>query len=127
MGVRRLPPLVSANPASSNSAMHLKTILRNILSTWAGYVVTLLVGFVLAPIIVHRLGSTRYGVWTLVVSLTGYFGILDLGLRQSVGRFVARYMALQDEENVNRTISNAIAMLGAAGVLGFLGTVIANF
>jgi O-antigen/teichoic acid export membrane protein len=127
MGVGRLRPLVSANPASSNSAMHLKTILRNILSTWAGYVVTLLVGFVLAPIIVHRLGSTRYGVWTLVVSLTGYFGILDLGLRQSVGRFVARYMALRDEANVNRTISNAIAMLGAAAVLGFLGTVIANF
>ena len=106
--------------------MHFRTILRNIVSTWAGYIVTLLVGF-LAPIIVHRLGSTRYGVWTLVVSLTGYFGILDLGLRQSVGRFVARYMALHDEENVNRTISNAIAMLGLAGALGFLGTVIANF
>jgi len=102
-------------------------MLRNIFSSWAGYVVTLLVGFLLAPFVVHRLGTTGYGVWTLVVSLTGYFGTLDLGLRQSVGRFVARYMALEDDDNVNRTISNALAMLGAAALLGLLATVIANF
>jgi O-antigen/teichoic acid export membrane protein len=81
----------------------------------------------MAPFVVHRLGATGYGVWTLVVSLTGYFGMLDLGLRQSVGRFVARHMALKDDDNVNRTISSALAMLGAAGVLGLLATVIANF
>ncbi len=102
-------------------------MLRNIFSSWAGYVVTLLVGFLLAPFVVHRLGTTGYGVWTLVVSLTGYFGTLDLGLRQSVGRFVARYMALEDDDNVNRTISNALAMLGAAALLGLAATVIANF
>jgi O-antigen/teichoic acid export membrane protein len=107
--------------------VHLRTILRNILSTWVGYLVTLIVGFLMAPFVVHRLGATGYGVWTLVVSLTGYFGMLDLGLRQSVGRFVARYMALKDDDNVNRTISNALTMLGAAGVLGLLATVIANF
>lgn len=107
--------------------MHLRTILRNILSTWAGYLVTLIVGFLMAPFVVHRLGATGYGVWTLVVSLTGYFGMLDLGLRQSVGRFVARYMALKDDDNVNRTVSNALAMLGAAGAISLLATVIANF
>jgi O-antigen/teichoic acid export membrane protein len=107
--------------------VHLRTILRNILSTWVGYVVTLLVGFLLAPFVVHHLGNTGYGVWTLVSSLTGYFGILDLGLRQSVGRFVARHMALKDDDNVNRTVSNALAMLGLAGVLGFLAAVAANF
>jgi O-antigen/teichoic acid export membrane protein len=90
-------------------------------------VVTLVVGFLLAPFVVHRLGNTGYGAWTLVTSLTGYFGMLDLGTRQSVGRFVARYMALNDDENVNRTISNALAMLGVAGVIGLLATVTANF
>ena len=106
--------------------MHLRTVLRNILSTWVGYLVTLIVGFLMAPFVVHRLGATGYGVWTLVVSLTGYFGMLDLGLRQSVGRFVARFIALKDDDNVNRTISNALALLGAAGAMSLLATVIAN-
>jgi O-antigen/teichoic acid export membrane protein len=44
-----------------------------------------------------------------------------------VGRFVARHMALKDDDNVNRTVSNALAMLGLAGMLGFLAAVAANF
>ena len=104
--------------------MHFRTVLRNIFSTWAGYAVTLLVGFLLAPFVVHHLGTSNYGTWTLLSSLTGYFGLLDLGLRASVGRFVARHMALSDEAEVNQTISNALALLGAAGVIAFLAAII---
>ena len=104
--------------------MHLKTIARNVLSTWFGYVTTLLVGFLLAPFILHRIGNTGYGVWTLIVSLTGYFGLLDLGLRQSVGRFVARHVALKDSRSVNRTLSTAIAMLFGAGILGLVAALL---
>ena len=107
--------------------VHFQTVLKNIFSTWVGYLVTLGTGFLLAPFVVHHLGATGYGVWTLVASLTGYFGMLDLGLRQSVGRYVARYMALEDYAGVNRTVSNALAMLGAAGTLGFLAAITANF
>jgi O-antigen/teichoic acid export membrane protein len=102
-------------------------ILRNIFSNWVGYVVTIGVGFFLSPFIVHRLGTTGYGVWTLVVSVTGYFGVLDLGLRQSVGRFVSRYVALNDSENVNRTLATALAMLGGAGFLAVIATVAMYF
>ena len=54
------------------------TVLRNIFSNWASYLVTAVVGFFLAPYVVHQLGNTGYGLWTLVLSLTGYFGLLTL-------------------------------------------------
>src|SRR5262249_49102474 len=82
-------------------------ILRNVLSNWTSYVVTALVGFGLTPVVVHSLGNTGYGLWTLVVSMTGYFGLLDLGIRSSVGRFVTRYIALKDDEGANRIVSTA--------------------
>ena len=107
--------------------MHLRTIVRNIFSTWIGYLITLLVGFFIAPFVVHHLGRTGYGIWTLVVSLTGYFGMLDVGLRQSVGRSVAHYVALDDSENVNRTVSTALAMLAGAGLFALLATVVMYF
>ena len=56
-----------------------KTVFRNVVANWASYVVTAVVGFLLAPLLLHRLGNTGYGLWTLVLSLTGYFGLLDLG------------------------------------------------
>ena len=93
--------------------MHLRVILRNICSNWAGYGVAVVIGFLLSPYLVHQLGKTVYGVWTLVASVTGYFGVLDLGLRQSVGRFVTRRVSLEDHEGVNRTMTTAIAMLAS--------------
>jgi O-antigen/teichoic acid export membrane protein len=108
--------------------MHLRVILRNIFSNWASYLVTAVIGFLLAPVVVHSLGNTGYGLWTLVVSLTGYFGLLDLGIRSSVGRFVVRYLALNDEDNVNRTASTAFAILAAGGTLALLATlIVVNF
>jgi O-antigen/teichoic acid export membrane protein len=104
--------------------LHLKLIARNVLSTWFGYIATLLVGFFLAPFILHHVGNTGYGVWTLIVSLTGYFGLLDLGLRQSVGRFVARHIALKESRGVNETLNTAIAMLSAAGFLVLVAAVL---
>jgi O-antigen/teichoic acid export membrane protein len=101
--------------------MRWRIIFRNIASNWASYCTTALVGFFLAPKVVHGLGTTGYGMWTLVLSLTGYFGLFDLGIRSSVGRFVARYLALNDEARVNRTVSTAFAMLGAGGLATFTG------
>ena len=106
--------------------MHWRTILRNIFSNWAGYLVTAAVGFLLSPIIVHSLGNTGYGLWTLVLSLTGYFGLLDLGIRSSVGRFVARYLALHDDVNVNRITSTAFLVLAVGGIIALSVSVIVS-
>jgi O-antigen/teichoic acid export membrane protein len=96
--------------------------LRNIVSNWLGYIVASVVAIFLAPFLVHHLGNTGYGIWTLVLSITGYFGLLDFGIRSSVGRFVARYVALGQPENVNRTISNAMALLGCGSLLTLAAT-----
>lgn len=104
--------------------MNWSKIFRNIFSNWASYVVTAVIGFVLAPIIVNSLGAAGYGLWTLVLSLTGYFGLLDLGIRSSVGRFVAHHMALSEEENVNRTVNTAFVMLSIAGLLALVTTAV---
>lgn len=102
----------------------MRTLLRNVLANWVGYLVVTLTGFFLSPVIVRHLGNTGYGVWTLIISLTGYFGLLDLGIRSSVGRFVARHAALNDHLSANRTISTALAMLCFGGALALLATLV---
>jgi O-antigen/teichoic acid export membrane protein len=99
-------------------------ILRNIFSSWTSYLVTAVVGFMLTPVVVKSLGDTGYGLWTLVLSITGYFGLLDLGIRSSVSRFLARHLALDDHQGVNRTASTAFAILVFGGVLASLATAV---
>ena len=102
--------------------MHWDRILRNSFSNWSSYLVTAVVGFMLTPIVVQSLGNTRYGLWTLVLSITGYFGLLDLGIRSSVSRFLTRHLALNDQTGLNRTASTAFVILACGGIVAFLGT-----
>jgi O-antigen/teichoic acid export membrane protein len=99
-----------------------KTVARNVVWNWAGVVISMIAGFVVAPFLVRRLGETTYGIWILLASLTGYFGLLDLGVRGSVGRYVAFHRAKNDQEGVNTILSTALAILSGVALLGMLFT-----
>jgi O-antigen/teichoic acid export membrane protein len=72
--------------------------------------------------LIHRLGDTTYGIWIVLGSLTGYFGLLELGIRGSVGRHIALHFARNDQTRVNGTLNTALTILGAIGIAAMLGT-----
>ncbi len=84
--------------------------------------------FFLSPFVVHRLGNDAYGTWALLVSLVGYLGLLELGVRGAVTRFIAHMHAAGDHAASSRyasaglflfSITAAIALIvGAAIALG---------
>lgn len=63
-----------------------------------------------------------YGVWSLVVSLTGYLGLLDLGVRGAVTRYVARFHTRQEYDNLTRTVSAALLIFLLAGTLAIVAS-----
>jgi O-antigen/teichoic acid export membrane protein len=85
-----------------------KRVAQNILSNWAALAISTLVGFFLAPFIVHYLGNVAYGAWILVVSLTAYMNLLDLGLRGAVTRFVSKGNAQGNHEDARDAVSGAL-------------------
>ncbi len=98
----------------------LPQVVTNVLSNWGGYLFALVVTFFLSPFVVHHLGNSAYGVWVLIVSLTGYLGLLDLGVRGAVTRYVARYHAQGDYDEANRIASSALTIFAGGGLLAFL-------
>ena len=91
---------------------------RNVAFNWMGFAVQIAVAFFLTPFVLSRLGDARYGVWALTISITGYYGLLDLGFRVGLTQFVTRALAVQDFAHVNRIVSSGLAALSfAAGVL----------
>ena len=93
---------------------------RNIFSNVGGYIVSVIVAFLIAPITIHTLGDTRYGAWTLVSELIGYYGLLDLGIRGAVTYHVARHSALNQQKEMKEILSSAIWFLSACGLLALL-------
>ncbi len=100
---------------------------RNVFSNWVGYVVNIVVSFFLAPFMVHSLGNAGYGIWVLVGSLTGYLGVLDMGLRPAIVKFVARYKSLGDDLMVNRIVNTTLIILLFAAAIVFLASLVLSF
>jgi O-antigen/teichoic acid export membrane protein len=97
-------------------------ILKNVSSSWFGLGVNILVGIFLSPFILHRLGDTAYGIWILIFSVTGYYGLFDLGIRSSVVRYVSTYTATNDQEGLAKLINTSLATYATIGVVAMVVT-----
>ncbi|MBC7642935.1 MAG: oligosaccharide flippase family protein [Flavobacterium sp.] len=65
-------------------------------------ILTNVLGLLITPFMIHKLGKQEYGLYTLIGSLVGYISVLDLGLNNTIIRFLAKYRAQNDrkaEEN----------------------------
>ncbi|PYX94858.1 MAG: hypothetical protein DMG71_11270, partial [Acidobacteria bacterium] len=82
--------------------------LKNIGSSWFGLAVNILVGFFLSPFILHRLGDVAFGLWVLIFSISGYYGLFDFGIRSSIIRYVSKYTALNKYEELNHLINTSL-------------------
>ena len=92
-----------------------RTYARNLAANWIGYGSNVVVMFFLTPFIIHQLGDVRYGVWSLLISLVGYMGLVDLGIRPSVQRFINLYLGRGEPDKVNETVNTALAFFLALG------------
>jgi O-antigen/teichoic acid export membrane protein len=92
-----------------------RKLFKNIASNYIGVVGQILIAFFLSPFLVHTLGDTRYGIWTVVASLTGYLSILDLGIGAALTRFIARYYQQNDFDKINRILSSGLVIFCLIG------------
>jgi O-antigen/teichoic acid export membrane protein len=90
---------------------------RNLAANWVGHGAALGVAFFLSPFVVHTLGKVEYGIWSLLTVLTGYMGVLDLGVRASTGRHVILYLGKQDDRALDETIRTSLGFFSGLGLL----------
>jgi O-antigen/teichoic acid export membrane protein len=88
--------------------LRVRHIARNVLFNWFGTIANMAVGFFLSPFILHRLGTLTFGVWVLSVSVVAYMNLLDLGMQNSVLRFVSKGYTQNDHEGASEVFSAAL-------------------
>jgi O-antigen/teichoic acid export membrane protein len=93
---------------------------RNATANWIAFLYVAGVSFFLSPFVVHHLGNTAYGVWTLLAALVGYLGLLDFGVRGAVTRYVAHHHAANDSASCSSIVSAGLAMYGVLGSVAIL-------
>jgi O-antigen/teichoic acid export membrane protein len=99
-------------------------MLKNVGSTWVVTVVTVLAMYLLTPFTFHKLGDDGYGTWNLINSITGYLGLLVIGVPMASVRFFAQHVATGDTRKLNEAIGSCAALyltLGAMALIAGIG------
>lgn len=69
-----------------------------ILITYITMAVNIVVGLVYSPFMLRMVGDSQYGVYSLSSSLISFIALLDLGLGQTLVRYISKARALGDSE-----------------------------
>jgi len=98
-------------------------MIRNVSSNWIVTLVTVAAMYLLTPFTVHKLGENGYGTWNLINSITGYLGLLVLGVPMASVRYFAQHTAPGDSSKLNEAIGSCTALYLLLGGLALVAGV----
>ena len=97
---------------------------KNVGSNWLVTVVSVVAVYFLTPFTIHKLGDDGYGTWNLINAITGYLGLLVLGVPMASVRYFAQHVAKGDTQKLNETIGSCMSLyllLGAIALVAGVG------
>ena len=95
-------------------------LFKNVGANWVVTLVTIGVAYFLMPFILHTLGEEGYGSWMLISSITGYLGLLVLGVPMASVRYFAQHVAEGDTRKLNEAIGSCTGLylvMGASALV----------
>lgn len=98
----------------------IKALLTNSISNVTVLFIRIGVTFIMTPLIVRALGNYDYGIWEIVIAITGYMGILDIGLQPAITKYVAQYNARANKKKLNSIYSSSLPLMAIAGFVCFI-------
>ena len=95
-----------------------RLLARNTIYNAVAQVAQMASAFVFMPFLIRLFGASNYGVFLLAGSVTGYLGLLDLGVGASLTKRVAEFRAREAERELDAVISSALLFYAVVGLIG---------
>lgn len=95
-------------------------LLRNSLWNLSGSAIPMVVALATVPILVTTLGVEGFGIVTLVGSIIGYFGVLDINLQAGSIKYLSEHHASGDRGRFAETFWFGVLFYGCLGAVAAL-------
>jgi O-antigen/teichoic acid export membrane protein len=102
-------------------------------ANFVGGIIPAIASLLTVPVIVSRLGTVEYGLFTLVTAIVGYFALIDINVTAGSVKYLSEHHARGEHSRVNQVISFggfiyfAIGLLGGCGIFLFADTLVTSF
>jgi len=108
----------SLGQAPASSQLSLRKLLSGSVSNLVRVLLSVVVAITLPPLLVRHLSQAEYGAWVLILQMSAYISLLDLGLQSVIAKLVAEYHAREDREASCRLLSSSVSMLSFISIVG---------
>lgn len=85
----------------------IKVLVKNIKFMAVNKTVNMLYSLIFFPFIIHYVGKEMYGAYLLVLAISGYLSLFDMGIGSATVKYVAEFNAKEDEKSVNAVINSS--------------------
>lgn len=76
-----------------------------------------LIGLLLLPYVVRKLGVDLYGIWALALALVSFAGLADLGMGATLIKFVAEHRGREELHRLNELLNTALVVYGVLALV----------
>jgi len=90
---------------------------KGVILSYLTIILTNIIGLILTPFIIRSLGNAEYGLYTLIGAFVGYISVMDLGLNDSIVRYVSKYRAEKDKTGEERFLSTTMLIYAVISIL----------
>ena len=101
-----------------------RRLLRGAVLSGSSVLVSLGIGTILTPLLLRKLGTESFGLFAVLIAVTGYLQLLEGGIGTSTVRRLAAARASGDELEVSRVITNGLALNVTGAVLAGIATLV---
>lgn len=115
---------MASTPGQNPQGGRGESFFHSVLWSWFGVGVSLFSGLLLAPYTIHKIGDEAYGVWTIILAVIDYFGLMDLGFRSATVKYTAHYRATGETAKLNEVINTAVLYAAIVSALTMVATVL---
>lgn len=104
-----------------------RRLYTNILWNLSGFILPMIFALFCIPIFIKALGVEKFGILTIIWSITGYFNLFDMGMGRALTQKLSTCLGNNDFRSISPIIWSAIAIILVFGVLGGILLCGANF
>jgi O-antigen/teichoic acid export membrane protein len=97
--------------------MALRRVFRNLASNYVLTASSGFIGLILTPLLFHHLGAADYAILAFALVVESTLEILDLGVANTLLRYVSKYLEEGASSELQRVVSAAFCILLGTGVL----------
>jgi len=94
---------------------------RGVILGYISLIITNGASFIITPIMLSVWDKSQYGVYQLCMTMAAYFLLMDLGINNSIVKYVSQYRTKNEKQNENHFVGVIITFYLALGIVIALG------